>query len=142
MNLAPRDIAAFAAYFIVVVVVAVVVSRRERDAADYFLAGRNLKWWLIGISLIASNISTEHFVGMAGAGVDFGLAMGEQCAESLLERHPELFNHVQTLTEIYSRYVAEIEAAEERRILSQVVRGPVEFTDVAGAAAMSQSSFG
>ena len=68
--------------------------------------------------------------------VDFGLAMGEQCAESLLERHPELFNHVQTLTEIYSRYVAEIEAAEERRILSQVVRGPVEFTDVAGAAAM------
>jgi len=75
MNLAPLDIAAFAAYFVVIVVVAVVVSRRERDAADYFLAGRNLRWWLIGISLIASNISTEHFVGMAGAGVDFGLAI-------------------------------------------------------------------
>ncbi len=54
---------------------AVLVSRRERDAADYFLAGRNLPWWLIGISLIASNISTEHFVGMAGSAVDFGLAI-------------------------------------------------------------------
>ena len=75
MNLAPLDVAAFLAYFVVIVVVAVVVSRRERDAADYFLAGRNLRWWLIGISLIASNISTEHFVGMAGAGVEFGLAI-------------------------------------------------------------------
>ena len=54
---------------------AVVVSRHERTAADYFLAGRNLPWALIGISLIASNISTEHFVGMAGSGVDFGLAI-------------------------------------------------------------------
>ena len=43
------------------------VSRRERSAADYFLAGRALPWWLIGMSLIASNISTEHFVGMAGS---------------------------------------------------------------------------
>ena len=34
---------------------------------DYFLAGRSLTWWLIGVSLIASNISTEHFVGMAGS---------------------------------------------------------------------------
>ncbi|HEV2126424.1 MAG TPA: solute:sodium symporter family transporter, partial [Chloroflexota bacterium] len=44
-------------------------------AEDYFLAGRNLSWWLIGISLIASNISTEHFVGMAGRGYELGLAI-------------------------------------------------------------------
>ena len=75
MNFTPLDVAVFAGYFLLVGVVAVVASRRERKAADYFLAGRNLPWWLIGISLIASNISTEHFVGMAGSGVDFGLAI-------------------------------------------------------------------
>jgi len=75
VNFTTLDTVAFVGYFIVVVLVAVIASRREREAADYFLAGRNLPWWLIGISLIASNISTEHFVGMAGSGVDFGLAI-------------------------------------------------------------------
>ena len=75
MNFTTLDTVAFVGYFVVVVLVAVMASRREREAADYFLAGRNLPWWLIGISLIASNISTEHFVGMAGSGVDFGLAI-------------------------------------------------------------------
>lgn len=75
MSLSSFDVFAFVAYFIVVAVVVIAVSRREREAKDYFLAGRNLRWWLIGISLIASNISTEHFVGMAGAGVEFGLAI-------------------------------------------------------------------
>lgn len=75
MSFTSFDTVAFLAYFLLVGVVAIVVSRRERQAADYFLAGRNLPWWLIGISLIASNISTEHFVGMAGSGVDFGLAI-------------------------------------------------------------------
>ncbi len=69
------DILVFVGYFVVVAAIAVLVSRREREAADYFLAGRSLSWWLIGMSLIASNISTEHFVGMAGSGVDFGLAI-------------------------------------------------------------------
>jgi len=69
------DIAVFVGYFVIVAAIAVLVSRREREAADYFLASRDLPWWLIGMSLIASNISTEHFVGMAGSGVDFGLAI-------------------------------------------------------------------
>jgi len=75
MSFSTLDIVIFVGYFVVVALVAVIASRREREAADYFLAGRNLPWWLIGISLIASNISTEHFVGMAGSGVDFGLAI-------------------------------------------------------------------
>ena len=40
----------------------------EQGAEDYFLAGRGLKWWLIGFSLIAANISAEQFVGMSGQG--------------------------------------------------------------------------
>jgi SSS family solute:Na+ symporter len=50
-------------------------SRGQKTSEDYFLAGRDLRWWLIGLSLIASNISTEHFVGMAGRGYDLGLAI-------------------------------------------------------------------
>ena len=43
----------------------------ENGAADYFLAGRGLSWWLIGFSLIAANISAEQFVGMSGQGAGF-----------------------------------------------------------------------
>lgn len=75
MTFTPLDTLAFLTYFLLVGAVAILASRREKVADDYFLAGRGLPWWLIGISLIASNISTEHFVGMAGSGVDFGLAI-------------------------------------------------------------------
>lgn len=69
------DIAAFVAFLAFVVGVSLYVSRREEDEEDYFLAGRKLTWPLIGFSLIASNISTEHFVGMAGRGYELGLAI-------------------------------------------------------------------
>ncbi len=69
------DAVVFACYLLAVVVFATYMSRRERTSEDYFLAGRGLTWFLIGISLIASNISTEHFVGMAGAGFSTGLAI-------------------------------------------------------------------
>lgn len=49
---------------------------KDSSAADYFLAGRGLSWWLIGFSLIAANISTEQFVGMSGQAADWlGLAI-------------------------------------------------------------------
>ncbi|MDH3346251.1 MAG: sodium/solute symporter, partial [Kiritimatiellaceae bacterium] len=48
----------------------------EEGAADYFLAGRGLTWWLIGFSLIAANISAEQFVGMSGQGAGlYGLSV-------------------------------------------------------------------
>lgn len=75
MPLAPLDYAVFAVYLLALSLVVWYVSRRERDSVDYFLAGRNLSWWVIGCSLVASNISTEHFVGMAGSGFDVGLAI-------------------------------------------------------------------
>ena len=52
-----------------------VVRRRQDTAADYFLAGRNLAWWIIGASIFASNIGSEHIVGLAGSGATDGVAM-------------------------------------------------------------------
>ena len=45
------------------------------DAKEYFLAEGSLTWWAIGASLIASNISAEHFIGMSGSGFALGLAI-------------------------------------------------------------------
>jgi len=52
-----------------------VVSRRRDRGADDFLAGRNLGWWVIGASIFASNIGSEHIVGLAGSGAKDGVAM-------------------------------------------------------------------
>ncbi|MDI6697443.1 MAG: solute:sodium symporter family transporter [Candidatus Saccharicenans sp.] len=66
MQLHWLDLSVFILFFIVVVSVSMYKSRKERTGADFFLAGRGLVWPLIGFSLIAANISTEHFVGMSG----------------------------------------------------------------------------
>jgi SSS family solute:Na+ symporter len=68
MTLTGLDIIVFLAFFGVVVGVSMFKSRREKTGEDFFLASRGLVWPLIGLSLIAANISTEHFVGMAGQG--------------------------------------------------------------------------
>lgn len=76
MRFSPIDIASFVGFLVLVFAVSIGASRRKRVATvDYFLAGRELSWWLIGISLIASNISTEHFVGLSGRGYAIGLAI-------------------------------------------------------------------
>ena len=67
MGLGAIDIAVFVGFMLLVVGVSLWAGRKEKNSEDYFLAGRSLGWGLIGFSLIASNISTEHFVGMAGS---------------------------------------------------------------------------
>ena len=65
-----------ALYFGILLGVAWWVVRKGKDtAADYFLAGRNLGWWVIGASIFASNIGSEHIVGLAGSGAKDGVAM-------------------------------------------------------------------
>jgi len=65
-----------AIYFGILLGVATWVIRRAKDSAtDYFLAGRNLGWWVIGASIFASNIGSEHIVGLAGSGATSGVAM-------------------------------------------------------------------
>ncbi len=73
------DIAVFVGFVASVIAIGLWKSREEdetKDAADYFLAGRGLTWWLVGFSLIAANISTEQFVGMSGQAADWlGMAI-------------------------------------------------------------------
>jgi SSS family solute:Na+ symporter len=70
------DWAVIAAYFGLLVGVTAWVVRRSRDTAeDYFLAGRNLGWGVVGASIFASNIGSEHVVGLAGSGATSGVAL-------------------------------------------------------------------
>lgn len=58
-----------AGYFILLLGVAAwVISRKQEDTEDYFLAGRNMGWFVVGASIFASNIGSEHVVGLAGSG--------------------------------------------------------------------------
>jgi solute:Na+ symporter, SSS family len=70
------DWAVIGAYFALLFGLAWWVILQNRDTADdYFLAGRNLSWWIIGGSIFASNIGSEHLVGLAGSGTTDGVAM-------------------------------------------------------------------
>lgn len=76
MTLSYLDLTIFVGFIVFVVGVSLWASRGEESSEDYFLAGRSLTWWIIGVSLIASNISTEQLVGMAGSGFgNVGLAV-------------------------------------------------------------------
>jgi SSS family solute:Na+ symporter len=64
-------------YFILIGGISVWSIRRKKDSpSDYFLANRNLGWFVIGASILASNVGSEHIVGLAGTGAKSGLAMG------------------------------------------------------------------
>lgn len=52
-----------------------VLRKKDKDTSDYFLAGRDATWIAIGASIFASNIGSEHLVGLAGAGAESGMAM-------------------------------------------------------------------
>ena len=63
-------------YFLALIAVAVwVVLHKNKNTEDYFLAGRNVGWFVIGASIFASNIGSEHVVGLAGTGFESGTPM-------------------------------------------------------------------
>jgi SSS family solute:Na+ symporter len=70
------DITIIAVYFTIIFGIGFYFARKERTSTDYFLASRNVGWFAIGASLFVSNISTEHFIGLAGSGASSGLAVG------------------------------------------------------------------
>lgn len=66
-----------AGYFLVLFALAIWVIRQRTDnTEDYFLAGRDMGWFVIGTSIFASNIGSEHLVGLAGAGASSGVVLG------------------------------------------------------------------
>lgn len=79
-TLQTADYVVFFIYFIVISAYGYYVYRRKRattgtSSTEFFLAEGSLTWWAIGASLIASNISAEHFIGMSGSGFALGLAI-------------------------------------------------------------------
>ncbi|MHC4285426.1 MAG: sodium:solute symporter family transporter, partial [Planctomycetota bacterium] len=76
MGLESFDWIAIVGYFGILLAIAWwVILKRKDTADDYFLAGRNLGWWVVGASIFASNIGSEHLVGLAGSGCTDGVAM-------------------------------------------------------------------
>ena len=74
--LTPVDWIIVFAYFAIVLGIAWKIMReKQKTSTDYFLAGRNLGWPIIGASIFASNIGAEHLVGLAGSGATDGVAM-------------------------------------------------------------------
>lgn len=76
-NLHLSDAVVIAGYFLVLFGISVWAARREKNvSADYFLASRDVGWFAVAASLFASNIGSEHLVGLAGTGAASGLAVG------------------------------------------------------------------
>jgi len=76
MHLTRWDWAIIGAYAAVVTAIGLRAGGRQHTSEGYFLAGRQLRWPFIGASIYAANISTEHFVGLAGAAYAVGMAIG------------------------------------------------------------------
>ena len=65
-----------AGYFVIILGLAWwTIKKREDTSTDYFLAGRHLGWFIVGASIFASNIGSEHLVGLAGSGATDGVAL-------------------------------------------------------------------
>jgi len=76
-NIHPLDLAVIAAYFLLLLGISYWAARVEKNvSSDYFLASRDVGWLAVGASLFASNIGSEHLVGLAGTGAASGLAVG------------------------------------------------------------------
>ena len=75
-SLSSIDFLIVAVYFLVVLGIGLYFTKRGKSSTDYFLAGRHVGWFAIGASLFATNISSEHFLGLAGTGSKSGLAVG------------------------------------------------------------------
>lgn len=115
MRLSTLDAVILGTYVVTIFSLAQWVSREKaghrKDAQDYFLAGRSLRWWAIGTSLIAANISAEQIIGMSGAGyvIGLGIASYEWMAALTLILVGKYFlpifinNHIYTMPEFLQR---------------------------------------
>ncbi len=79
MKFSTLDLVVFFGYAFFIIILGLWISRTkkgtEKTSQDYFLADRQLTWWVIGASLLAANISAEHFIAMSGSGFRIGLGI-------------------------------------------------------------------
>ncbi|MDH3588771.1 MAG: sodium transporter, partial [Gammaproteobacteria bacterium] len=78
--LSTLDWVVVAVYFLAIFGVAFASTYRKhpgQTSEDFFLAGKNVGWFVIGASLFASNIGSEHLVGLAGSGAAGGVAVAQ-----------------------------------------------------------------
>ena len=77
MNISSIDLSVIVVYLIGIMLIGILsVRRKAATGEEYFLAGRSLKWPVVGAALFASNISTIHLVGLAEGGYQHGLVIG------------------------------------------------------------------
>ena len=76
MHLSHWDWLIIGVYAVIVITIGLRAGRKQHTSEEYFLAGRKLRWPFIGASIYAANISTEHFVGLAGTAYATGMAIG------------------------------------------------------------------
>jgi SSS family solute:Na+ symporter len=70
----PIDLTIIVIYLVAITVVGLLISRRVHSAKDFFLAGRSLTWWVIGLSIIGTNIGANDYVGASGGAYQVGIA--------------------------------------------------------------------
>ena len=64
-------------YFALIAGISIWSMRKKKDSAsEYFLAGRNIGWFVVGASILASNVGSEHVVGLSGTAASSGVVMG------------------------------------------------------------------
>lgn len=72
------DVIILFVYLILSLVIGLYYSKRsDKNTEEYFLAGRSIGWVAIGLTIFSTNISSEHFIGLAGSGATRGLAVGQ-----------------------------------------------------------------
>ena len=77
LNIAGIDLTIIIVYMVAITAIGIYTSRKQaQTSSGYFLAGRSLRWPVIGLALFATNISTIHLVGLAADGYRVGLVIG------------------------------------------------------------------
>ena len=70
----PIDLTVVVAYVALITFVGIRFAQRVKNAKDFFLAGRSLTWWVIGLSIIGTNVDTNGYIGASGNAYSIGIA--------------------------------------------------------------------
>src|SRR5215813_11678510 len=76
IQLTSSEVVIFAVYLVVTVIVGFLVARKgPRNSRDYFMGGKRLPWYVVGTSMVATSISSDHFIAQVGAGYNYGIVI-------------------------------------------------------------------